>query len=409
MDFFHTTDLSQFFTSDDVLEVVTDLKDTPFIGYFVNHNYEYICLCDADGNKSVVPSCNIKYITSHKSAPMPYASPLPEAKTPETESFDTMPQNHITPEENAPAGIEDTAEEDDADNGEPRHIMASGISETLLSATDDGVEGTLRVPTLRVTGKIDVDEINERNARKKKGQQHTRYVDPLEKLYPEAKGTVKRTGPKFGFITPEGEDQDRCYQTHNVVGRIYPGDKVVYIAYDYIKGPQARTVMKVCSVAEMIDRMEEMRYERYGKSQIADMVAILKEAFPDNDLVAEALRDTGFDRYKIRERHLPRTENPVVSATAPETSESPEDDEAPASDTATEETVLNPDKEDTPAAESPATETPTEETSAEEAPSADAPAEEAPAEESAATPEEPKGDAPQGEIAEESDPEPVVS
>lgn len=398
MDFFHTTDLSEFFTSDDVLEVATDLKDTPFIGYFVSHNYEYICLCDADGNKSVIPSCNIKYITSHKSVPMTFATPLPETKTQETESCDAMPECPVTSEEDAPADMDDKAVEAGEDNSKPRHIMASGISETLLSATDDGVEGTLRVPTLRVTGKIDVDEINERNARKKKNQQHSRYVDPLEKLYPEAKGTVKRTGPKFGFITPEGEEQDRCYQTHNVIGRIYPGDKVVFVAYDHIKGPQARTVMKVCSVAEMIDRMEEMRYERYGKSQIADMVAILKEAFPDNDLVAEALRDTGFDRYKIRERHFARPENPVATSYAPETSVTPEDIETPASDTQAEETDMTPAEaslpEETPAAESLSTETP---------------AAEAPEAESPAMPEEPEGETPQSEIAEESDPESVVS
>lgn len=278
MDFFYSTDLSDFFKPEDILEVITDLKDKPFTGHFVNFNADFICLCDSEGNKSVVPTSNVKYITSHK-----------ENAAAVSELSETFKNSEISRNSDFP---------------EPQMISAKDASDEIYSPYPK--------PSLKIIDKIDLDEVYRRNSKKRIAKdtypsyQSGKYVDPLSKLYPEEMGTVKTTGKKFGFVTA-ADGTDLCFQSYNVIGSVFPGDKVTFTAYDHPKGRQARTVMKVTSVARMIERMEDMRFQRYGKSQIADMVAQLKESFPDNDLVAEALRDTGLDHYKVREQNFRST------------------------------------------------------------------------------------------------------
>lgn len=307
MDFINSTDLSEFFTKEDILEVITDLKDTPFTGHFVSHDYEFICLCDSEGNKSVVPNSHVKYITSHK-----------EKSTENFKDYETSDNS------------------DAADNSD--HSDNSEAAETLAAESSDDLYSPYPKPSLKIVDKIDLDEIYRRNSRKKDYKEtypsysQKRYEDPLSKLYPAGMGVVKSTGKKFGFIT-DNEGNDLCFQSYNVLGRVFVGDKVTFTSYDHPKGRQARCVMKVCSVRSMLEKMEEMRYERYGKSQIADMVAQLKESFPDNDLVTEALRDSGFDHYKVREHfYKPAytseiSKEPEISNTF-ETSETIESSEA---------------------------------------------------------------------------------
>lgn len=275
------TDLSKFFTPDDILEVATSLAGGPFKGHFVSIDNDYLLLCDPDGRKSVIPSEQISYITSSK-----------------------LPGSH------APASTEAASGESTEADGSPQHIMGSGISESLLSVTDAGVEGTLRVPTLKVIGKLDVDEVNRRNARRKTSKESfsyraPKYVDPLEKIYTKPMGTVKSTGPKFNVVTLPDGTETTC-QSFFTIGNIYPGDEVTFVFYDYHNPKtnevrkQVRSMMRTGSVASIIATMEDKRFDPRKKGMIADLTSILKDQFADNDLVMEAIQEAGFENLRPR-------------------------------------------------------------------------------------------------------------
>lgn len=297
MDFFHSTDLSEFFKPEDILEVVTDLKDTPFTGHFVSHNYEFICLCDAEGNKSVVPTSNVKYITSHKgTAPI---APIAEGTQMQSaDSADVKPAN-------------------DADQAfTPKVIKATS---KWNDEFQEGVEGSLRDVSVKVVDKIDLDNHTRPSQRKKTYGQYgysaerepRKFSDPLDNLYLEAMGTVKRTGQPFCIITTnEGEDL-KCMNFH-ALDHLYVGDKVIFSTYWYTsrydvkETLQACNVVKVSSVGKLLSKMSELKYERNGKEAIANLTAILKKRYSDNDDVMDAIRDNGFDQYYTRDHKRPR-------------------------------------------------------------------------------------------------------
>lgn len=295
MDFFDAPDFSDFFTPDDILEVVTDLTSTPFTGRFVAYNYNYICLCDDDGRKSVVPNSNVKYITSHKSdAP---AIHIPVAKYDERDSTESAADSQEIETETASTPI------------------VIKPSTKWKDEFQDGVEGPLREVSVKVLGRVDLD--NQSNSGPKKRysgderysetKRPRKYNDPLDELYPEAMGTVKRTGTQFYIITTNDGQDLKCMKFH-AIGNLYVGDKVLfstftyYSKYDNEGTLQACSVIKACSVGKMISIMEDMRYERNGKDFIADLTTMLKELYPDNEDVTAAIQDNGFDRYYTRDR-----------------------------------------------------------------------------------------------------------
>lgn len=321
---------SDFFTPDDILEVATNLASTPFSGHFVSYDFEFLCLCDDNGCKSVVPASSVLYITSHKAPGAPVVPFKPQAAKSLSEEDDSS----VAPDEST------SASEPEQTEPKPFTPMVVQASTAWKDEFSEGVEGSLRSPSVKVVDRVDIDFLNSRNERKKSvktdryAKPETKFTDPLYDLYPKAMGTVKSTGKSFAFITTN-DGQDLLCMNFNIIGRVFPGDKVTFTTFMHFDKRanedklQARTAMKLTSVGEMISKMEEMRYERYGKNQIADLVAQLKEFFPDNEDVRDALRDLGFDRYEVRK---PRPRHIAEKLTATEKPAEESEEELPAAE-----------------------------------------------------------------------------
>lgn len=267
---------NNLFTPSIQVEIVTDFDANPIAGAFHAIDDHYVYVVDTNGLPVAVSlkhmmACRAVAAAAQQPEDTPQSEPVVETPAPEPEPIpEATPQNPIT------------------------------------VPSIDGNE-------LRIVGRIDLDALQQRPRKRPRidhapapqeprpeKPHHSHHADVLDTLVPQAMGVIKRTGPKFGFIT-DNNGTDIRYQAYNAVGLLQEGQPVLFSTYLHPTGVQARAVHAVSSVGAILDNMTRM--ERYNDTRpLADMTAQLLAAFPDNQDVLNAIADCGFDRYQQYQR-----------------------------------------------------------------------------------------------------------
>lgn len=310
---------SKLFSQSDRIEVITDFDRNHFLGKFIGADSTFLYLSDFE---DCLQAIALPHVMRCRKLTVDSVSDL-DAELNRIEARQTIGSHN---EEAVAEGIKSQEEEEKCVDAAalPQEESISGeekeaVEETRRRIGDflperklfvntpilDGpkVVGTIDLPTdRRKKPKTATDEGSDfkkgfRASNKTEG--YVRKDDPEYKkewqkendiwhLYPQAMGVVKSVRFKFGFITtPDGEDL--CFQGYNKADKLMPGDKVLFTPYEYPgKGTQARSVVRVRSVGAMLKKLARMD-EFEEKVKIDDILDQLRAAFPDNEMVQNAI------------------------------------------------------------------------------------------------------------------------